>query len=60
MGTSKAGQHLNIPLLGKLKQAAPADIIAVKGDPVDNFKVLEYPDFVMSGGRVVVNNFSFE
>lgn len=55
--TSKAGQHLNIPLLGTLQPGAPADMIAVKGDPSHSFKILEYPDLVMSGGKIVVNNF---
>jgi imidazolonepropionase-like amidohydrolase len=49
---------LNIPLLGTLQPNAPADLIAVKGDALQNFKKLEYPDFVMSGGKVVVNNFN--
>ncbi len=55
--TSKAGQHLNMPLLGSLKNGAPADIIAVKGDIHHNLKALEYPDLVISGGEIVVNNF---
>ncbi|WP_333874991.1 amidohydrolase family protein [Methylobacter sp.] len=55
--TSESGSHLNIPLLGTLQSGAPADMIAVKGDPVHAFKTLEYPDFVMSGGKIVVNNF---
>lgn len=57
MITSKAGKYLNVPLLGTLKQGAPADMIAIKGNLEDNFKTLEYPDFVMSGGQIVVNNF---
>jgi hypothetical protein len=55
--TSKAGWQLNIPLLGTLQAGAPADMIAVKGDPIDTVKILEYPDLVMSGGKVVINNF---
>lgn len=55
--TSKAGQHLNIPLLGTLQVGAPADLIAVRGDAMQNFKPLEYPDLVMSGGKMVVNYF---
>ena len=55
--TSKAGQHLSLPLLGTLQKDAPADIIAVRGDPAHNLKILEYPDLVMSGGEIVVNNF---
>ena len=56
--TSKAGQYLNLPLLGTLQVGAPADMIAVKGDPAQGFKILEYPDLVMSGGEIVVNNFA--
>lgn len=55
--TSKAGQHLDLPLLGTLQRGAPADIIAVRGDPTHNLKILEYPDLVISGGKIVVNNF---
>lgn len=55
--TSKAGQQLNLPLLGTLQPGAPADMIAVKGDPSRNLKALEYPDLVISGGKIVVNNF---
>ncbi len=56
--TVKAGQWLNIPLLGSLQNGAPADLIAVHGDPTQNFKILEYPDLVISGGKIVVNNFT--
>ncbi len=55
--TSKSGQYLNIPLLGTLQPGAPADMIAVKGDPTQALKILEYPDLVMSGGKIVLNNF---
>jgi hypothetical protein len=56
--TSKAGQHLNIPLLDTLRQGAPADLITIHGDVSHNFKPLEYPDLVISGGKVIVNHFS--
>lgn len=56
--TSKAGERLGVnPLLGTLAPGAPADIIAVRGNPFERFKILEYPDLVMSGGRIVVNKF---
>lgn len=55
--TSKAGRHLSLPLLGTLQKDAPADIIAVCGDPAHDLKILEYPDLVMSGGEIIVNNF---
>jgi imidazolonepropionase-like amidohydrolase len=55
--TSKSGQHLGIPLLGTIQAGAPADMIAVKGDPTHALKILEYPDLVISGGKILVNNF---
>ncbi len=55
--TSKSGQYLNKPLLGTLQAGAPADMIAVRGDPAHNLKILEYPDLVMSGGKIVLDNF---
>jgi imidazolonepropionase-like amidohydrolase len=55
--TSRPGEHLNLQPLGTLQRGAPADIIAVKGDPSHNLKILEYPDLVISGGKIIVNNF---
>ncbi len=55
--TSKAGQRLGIDKLGTLMVGAPADVIAVRGNAIERFKLLEYPDFVMSGGRIAVNKF---
>lgn len=55
--TSKAGEHLGLAPLGTLTPGAPADIIAVRGNPFQRFKLLEYPDLVMSGGRLIVNKF---
>jgi imidazolonepropionase-like amidohydrolase len=49
---------LNIPLLGTLQAGAPADLIAVRGDVMQNFKPLEYPDLVISGGKIAVNYFN--
>lgn len=57
VATSKAGQHLNIPLLGTLQPDAPADIIAVRGNPMHTLKNLEYPDLVISGGQIIINHF---
>ena len=56
--TSEAGKHLNNPLLGTLTKHAPADIIAVRGNPFERFKLLEYPDLVISDGRIIVNDFT--
>ncbi len=55
--TSQAGEHLGLAPLGTLVPGAPADIIAVRGNPFQRFKILEYPDLVMSGGRIIVNKF---
>ncbi len=55
--TSKSGRYLNRPLLGTLQPGAPADMIAVKGDPTHALKILEYPDLVVSGGSIILNNF---
>jgi hypothetical protein len=55
--TSRPGEHLNLQPLGTLQLGAPADIIAVKGDPSHNLKILEYPDLVISAGKIIVNNF---
>lgn len=55
--TSEAGKNLGNPLLGTLLKDAPADIIAVRGNPFQRFKLLEYPDMVISGGRMILNNF---
>jgi imidazolonepropionase-like amidohydrolase len=55
--TSKAGEVLGLAPLGTLSVGAPADLIAVKGNALENFKRLESPDWVMSGGKIVVNYF---
>ena len=55
--TVKAGAYLAMAPLGTLSPGAPAEIIAVRGNPFKNFKLLEYTDLVISGGRLVENNF---
>ena len=55
--TSRAGEHLQIPMLGTLVPGAPADIIAVRGDIEISLKTLEYPALVIAGGQVVLNKF---
>lgn len=56
--TSRAGEYLQIPLLGTLVPGAPADIIAVRGAVEFSLKTLEYPALVIAGGQVVLNRFS--
>lgn len=51
--TSQAGAELGLAPLGTLTPGAPADVIAVRGDPLTNLKTLEYPDLVISGGVIV-------
>lgn len=55
--TSEAGKNLGKPLLGTLSPGAPADVIAVRRNAFLRFKLLEYPDLVISGGQILVNNF---
>ncbi len=55
--TSQAGKNIDFPLLGNLTKGAPADVIAVKGNPFEKYKLLEYPDLVISGGKTIVNHF---
>lgn len=62
--TSEAGKVLalgpegGLDKLGTLAPGAPADIIAVPGNAFQAFKPLEYPDLVISGGKVIVNRFT--
>ena len=52
--TRNAGKLLGVPNLGVLKPGAPADIIAVDGDPGADVHALEKVRFVMKGGTVYV------
>ncbi|NUR57087.1 MAG: amidohydrolase family protein [Catenulispora sp.] len=52
--TARAGEHLGLAPLGRLAVGAPADLIAVRGDALTKFKLLEYPVLVVSGGVIVV------
>jgi imidazolonepropionase-like amidohydrolase len=52
--TARAGEHLGLAPLGQLVEGAPADLIGVRGNPVEQFKPLEYPDLVVSGGATIV------
>lgn len=56
--TSRAGEALGLSPLGSLVPGAPADLVAVRGDGLADFKRLEYPDLVISGGEIVVNRFA--
>lgn len=53
--TARAGDHLGLAPLGQLVQGAPADLIGVLGNPLERFKILEYPDLVVSGGATIVD-----
>jgi imidazolonepropionase-like amidohydrolase len=52
--TARAGEHLGLAPLGRLVEGAPADLIGVRGNPLEQFKLLEYPDLVVSGGTTIV------
>jgi imidazolonepropionase-like amidohydrolase len=52
--TARAGEHLGVAPLGRLVEGAPADLIGVRGNPLEQFKLLEYPDLVVSGGATIV------
>jgi len=54
--TSKAAINMGLPNIGTIKKGAVADLIAVDGDPLINFKTLEHPNFVMSGGKIIVQH----
>lgn len=43
-------------VIGKIMPGYWADIIAVKGNPVDDLNALKNVDFVMKGGEVIVNH----
>jgi hypothetical protein len=52
--TARAGEQLGLAPLGQLVEGAPADLIGVRGNPLEQFKLLEYPDLVVSGGATIV------
>ena len=58
--TARAGEHLGLAPLGRLVEGAPADLIGVRGDPLEQFKLLEYPDLIVSGGATIVESFDIE
>jgi imidazolonepropionase-like amidohydrolase len=53
--TINAGRLLGDPRVGAIKPTAFADIIAVDGDPAQDFNALERVKFVMKNGKVYVN-----
>jgi imidazolonepropionase-like amidohydrolase len=54
--TSRAGAHLGRAPLGQLAEGAPADLIGVRGDPTEQLKTLEYPDLVIAGGVILLDD----
>jgi imidazolonepropionase-like amidohydrolase len=53
-GTSEAGRRLGLAPLGTLVAGAPADVIAVRGDPLQDLGALAEPILVVAGGHAVV------
>ena len=58
--TARAGEQLGLEKLGSLGEGAPADLVAVDGDPFSDLERLEVPrlvvvrrNIVVEGGRVV-------
>ena len=51
--TARGGEHRGLAPLGQLIEGAPADLIGVRGNPLEQFKPLEYPDLVVSGGVTI-------
>lgn len=58
--TARAGEQAGLAPLGRLTPGAPADMIAVKGNPLHRLKILEYPGLVISGGQFVVDDLIHE
>jgi hypothetical protein len=54
--TARAGEHLGLTPLGRLVEDAPADLIGVRGKPIEQFKLLEYLDLVVSEGATIVES----
>lgn len=54
-GTALAGEQIDLAPLGQIVSGAPADLIAVGGDPRSDLETLEDVVFVMTGGTIAVN-----
>jgi imidazolonepropionase-like amidohydrolase len=51
--TVSAAEHFDLSNeIGSIAAGKAADIIAVKGDPTSNVRLLENVSFVMKGGKV--------
>ena len=52
--TSVAAKVLAIDGLGRLAEGSPADVVGVRGDPLQDFDVLSEPVLVVRGGEIQV------
>lgn len=51
--TSATAEHFQLPGLGRIRPGAPADLVAVDGDPLDDPRVLSRVRLVVRAGAVV-------
>jgi imidazolonepropionase-like amidohydrolase len=54
--TINAADLIGVDDRGQIKQGMLADIIAVKGNPLDDIRLMEDVSFVMKGGNVIKND----
>ena len=54
--TSRAAEQLDIEGLGTLREGAPADLVAVDGNPFADLERLDVPRLLIVRGRIVVRN----
>ncbi|MFN2469572.1 MAG: amidohydrolase family protein [Gaiellaceae bacterium] len=53
--TAVAGRYLGLEPLGQLVEGAPADLFAVRGDPLADRSVLSEPVLVVADGELIVD-----
>ena len=51
-GTMNAAELLRVPDRGRIAEGLLADLVAVRGNPLENIRTLEDVRFVMKSGKV--------